>query len=101
MQELYTNHKRSTNQYNNIVLGKNLSQAPKDMRQDFSEKLRIKEIISDDLMKAFEKYHNRILLEYNINHYNSAEYVIKRMKNQGIETLTYTNQLYPLYKHVL
>jgi hypothetical protein len=61
MQELYTNPKRTTNQHNNIVLGKNLSQSPKDMRQEFSEKLRIKEIISDDLMQMFEKYYNRIL----------------------------------------
>lgn len=98
MQKLYTNHKRVTNQHNNIVLGNNLSQSPKDMRQDFSEKLRIKEIISDDLIQMFEKYYNRILLDHNINDYHMAEYTIKKIQNQWIEILEYTNQLHPLYK---
>jgi hypothetical protein len=97
MQELYSNYKRITNQYNNIVLGKNLSQVPQDMRQEFSEKLRIK-IISENFIKTFEKYYHKTLLDYDINHYEMAKYVIKKLQEEKIEILEYTNQLYPLYE---
>jgi len=81
MQKLYTNHKRATNQHNNMVLGKNFSQTPKGMRQEF-EISRTKKIISDDLIQMFEKYYNRIILDHDINDYHMAEYTIKKIQNQ-------------------
>ena len=97
MKALYPNHKRDTNQYNNTVLGNNLSQVPKDMRKEFSEKLRIK-IISDDLIQTFDKYYDKLLLHDDINHYDMALHIIERMKKEWIKVLEYTNQLNPFYE---